>query len=393
MRILHVTPAYYPAIHWGGPIFSVYGLNKGIAVFPDVELRVLTTDAAGPRVSDRLDSRDIDFESLYPDYTVYFMRRIAGDSVSPGLLIRLPALIRWADVVHLTAVYSFPTFPTLILSLLHKKPLIWSPSGSLLEINNYEQARKKGLKRVWNAACNYLLRFGNVTLHTTSRAEMTASLNQLPDARAMVIRHGTELSAQPPARSYLRDGKLRLLFIGRLHPIKGIEKLLEAVKVLDDPTISLSICGDGDPQYVLSLKERARQLGLLETVVHFSGRVEGEAKRAAFLDADVCVFPSHSENFGIVVAESLAHAVPVIVSHGMPWQDVEDRRCGLWVENSPEELARAIRSMRRMDLAAMGSSGWKWMNDEFSWDSISREMLAAYKAAVQKKGLAAERRA
>lgn len=53
-KILHITPAYYPATYWGGPIFSVWGLNNALVTLPGIELRVLTTDSAGPRVSDRV---------------------------------------------------------------------------------------------------------------------------------------------------------------------------------------------------------------------------------------------------------------------------------------------------------------------------------------------------
>ena len=47
MRILHITPTYYPATYWGGPIFSVYALNNALAALPDIELKVLTTNVVG----------------------------------------------------------------------------------------------------------------------------------------------------------------------------------------------------------------------------------------------------------------------------------------------------------------------------------------------------------
>ena len=97
MKILHITPAYYPAIYWGGPIFSVYHLNNALAKIPGVELKVLTTDSAGPKVTDRLIEEEK--QMTFP-YQVIFTRRIAGACVSMGLLTRLSPLIRWADVVH-----------------------------------------------------------------------------------------------------------------------------------------------------------------------------------------------------------------------------------------------------------------------------------------------------
>src|SRR5207249_1017724 len=92
------------------------------------------------------------------------------------------------------------------------------------------------------------------------------------------------------------------------------------------------------------------------------------------------VVPSHTENFGNVVAEGLAHAVPVIVSTGTPWRRLEEVGCGLWVNNDPESLAKAIEQMGRMPLREMGNRGHDWMQREFSWDKRTREMLTCYEA-------------
>lgn len=104
MKILHITPSYYPATYWGGPIFSVYGLNSALARLPGVELKVLTTDSAGPRLSDRFDISAID-RALYSNQKVIFTRRIVGACVSIGLLRRLPKLIRWAVFFRKTLVF------------------------------------------------------------------------------------------------------------------------------------------------------------------------------------------------------------------------------------------------------------------------------------------------
>ncbi len=117
MRILHVTPSFYPATYFGGPIWTTYALCNALAAQTDVELRVLTTDAAGQRASSRVAITD--FPAVYPPgYDVYFTRRIAGSATSPGLLARLGKMIGWADAVLLTGTYSFPTIPTLLCAAL-----------------------------------------------------------------------------------------------------------------------------------------------------------------------------------------------------------------------------------------------------------------------------------
>jgi glycosyltransferase involved in cell wall biosynthesis len=192
-----------------------------------------------------------------------------------------------------------------------------------------------------------------------------------------VIPNGVEIPEDLPEREWLPGNKLRLLYLGRLHPKKGIEKLLEAIAILQDETVSLALYGAGDDHYVRNLKSIVRSLGL-EQAVTFRGHINGQAKLDAFMRADVCVLPSFTENFGVVVGEALAHAVPVIASHGTPWEGLEIRRCGLWIDNSPEGLADAIRRIRQLDLKEMGMRGRDWIRNEFSWDAIAATMLRIY---------------
>lgn len=378
MRVLHITPAFFPATYWGGPIYSVYGLCSALAKLPDVTLRVLTTDSAGP---DRSESVEVtSFPMYYPEgYEVFFCRRWWAASVSPGMILRLWSMIRWADVVHLTAVYSPPTIPTLLICRVLGKPVVWSPRGSL---QRWEGATRLSLKRAWEWNSNVLINRQSCVLHVTSEQEATDSRTRIPDADIIHIPNGVDIPEALPARSWLPDGKLRLLYLGRLHPIKGLENLLRALKALEDETISLAICGSGDEAYSRSLQLLVREFGL-ERRVSFQGHVTGEKKMKTFMQADVCVVPSFTENFGMVTAEALAHGVPVIASKGTPWAEVEVRGCGLWVENSPERLAEAICSIRSKILPEMGARGRDWMQEEFGWNFIAEKMLNLYQSFIK----------
>jgi glycosyltransferase involved in cell wall biosynthesis len=112
--------------------------------------------------------------------------------------------------------------------------------------------------------------------------------------------------------------------------------------------------------------------------VKMVGEVVGNAKQGLFEHADVVVVPSHTENFGMVIAEALAHGVPVITSTGTPWKSVEDVDCGFWVGNDPETLAGAIVRMSRMPLREMGQRGREWMRKEFAWPAVAEKMMQAY---------------
>src|SRR5437867_4609251 len=108
------------------------------------------------------------------------------------------------------------------------------------------------------------------------------------------------------------------------------------------------------------------------------GPVVGTAKRTLFESADVVVVPSYAESFCVVVAEALAHGVPVIASRGTPWRRVEEIGCGLWVENDPDSLAKAIQQMSRMALDGLGRRGQVWAKLKISGEAVASEMIKLY---------------
>ena len=375
MKVLHVAPSYFPAEYWGGPIFSVYALNSRLALNTSVVLRVLTTDSAGPRVSDRI--RVEKALEVYSGYDVIICRRNAGSSISIDLLLRLPKLIWWADIVHLTGAYSFPTLPTLLLAKILGKPLVWSPRGAILDAHRWRGSPKRSLKSLWNRFCGVLVSRPGTSIHTTSAEEKEATVAAVGAASAIVLRNGVEVP-----KFYLRErqrkpAELRLVYVGRLSPKKGIENLIEALRILADDNIYLDIFGGGEKEYIFELVERVNARGL-SNQIKFRGMVTGAAKASAFQGADICVVPSYTENFCIVVAESLSYGTPVIASIGTPWSAVTSHGCGLWVANDPDSLCKAIQDARVLPLTEMGIRGRAWMQTDFSWDVIAEEMYSLY---------------
>ena len=374
MKLLHVSPTYYPATNFGGPIFSTYALCNGMAALPGIELRVLTSDAAGRRLKERLEVGA--FPVRYsPGYDVYFTKRRLGTAMAPGLLRYLPSMVRWADAVLLTGTYSFPTIPTLIACRVFGKPLVWSPRGALQATQEWTGVRRRHLKRTWEAACT-LARPRRCVLHVTAEIERRLSCERLPEFDAVIIPNAVDFPQDLPSRQWKPGGSLRLMFISRIDPKKGLDILLRVMPTSNCP-MTLDVYGDGDSAYVKSMWKLVKSLGLTDRV-RFHGHVVGEAKRSAFLNADVMVLPTHSENFGMVVAESLAHGVPAIVSRGAPWAGLDARGCGRWIENSPRGWSEAIRNMYDADLEAMGQRGREWMQAEFVWSRTAERMVELF---------------
>jgi len=374
MNILHVVPTFYPATYWGGPIFSLFGLCNALGGKAEIDLRILTTDAAGPRLSEQV--KVSSFPMRYaPGYDVYMTRRRWGSEVSPRLLSLLGPMVRWADVVHITGTYSFPVIPALFLCRIWRKPLVWSPRGAL---QRWAGTSHRAAKWAWERLCNRLLVEGRCVLHVTSEAEGRMSAIRIPRAPIACIPNGIELPQLENGRQWRPGGEFRLLFIGRLDPIKGIENLLRALKTPMAENARLSICGSGAKDYEDKLRQLVATLAL-GARVRFLGHVDRPEKSRVFFESDACILPSFSENFGMVVLEALAHGIPVIASRGTPWAGLERQGCGLWVDNSPAGLAEAIQQIERADLDIMGTRGRQWMEKDYGWTSIADRMFEVYK--------------
>src|SRR2546421_3712246 len=358
MKVLFISPSFYPATYYGGPLFLNQAMCESLSHNDDIQLQVLTTDADGPH-------RRIDLSAIEPhkkqNFAIHYCRRTIQPDISLKLLARLPGVIRDADVVHLNGVYSFTTIPTLALCRLMRKPVVWSTLGAL---QRWRGNRRERIKRIFERACDALCESERVVLHAASDEEEFESRRRINNVSSIVIPYGIWISNLDHPR-VTHDGPLRLLYLGRLHPIKGIENLLRAM-TLAKVCVTLVICGEGDAAYEDLLRSRVSEFGL-ENRVRFQGTVVCEAKEERFREADICVVPSFKESFGAVVTEALARAVPVIASRGTPWQKLEELGCGLWVGTEAEDLAQAIDQAATMPLTEMGRRGRAWMKSDFSW--------------------------
>jgi glycosyltransferase involved in cell wall biosynthesis len=339
-------------------------------------VRVLTTNANGPSMDLEVESnRELDFE---PGLTVCYCRQTVRERLSLSLLARVRSYVAWADVVHVTSVYSSPTIAALAACSALGKPAVWSPRGSL---QRWENTARPVMKEAWERVCR-MVAPRRVALHLTSREEEAQSLARMPGMQGVTIPNGVDFPELVGGQmlSEARRSPLGLLFVGRIHPIKGIDNLLRSCRLLGrERAWRLRVAGTGDAGYRESLEALARDLGVADRV-EFLGHVDGDRKRDAYLDADVVVVPSHSENFSMTVIEALSHGRPVVASRGTPWAAVKEKGCGWWVENSPESLAGALTEAYDAPLHVMGLSGREWMRADYGWFSIARRMMDLYQA-------------
>jgi glycosyltransferase involved in cell wall biosynthesis len=374
VRIAHVTPAFHPAHHYGGPPESAFRLSLALGELGH-EVRVLTTDANGPVTLDVEKNRE---RPLGPGVTVRYCPRRLRQATAPSLLLHLGEYLRWCDVVHLNAVYNFTSLPTLALARALDKPLVWSTRGAL---QGGASRRSRALKRAWESVAARVAP-RRLVLHATSAPEAEESPSFFPGVAVEVIPNGVALPPRTARRP--RGEQLVLGALGRLHPIKALDRLVSAIALCRErggPALALRFAGGGEPAYRAELEEQVRRLGL-SSVVSFLGPVEGEAKTRFFESIDVLVAPSLRENFGIAIAEALAHGVPVIASRGTPWAVLEQAEAGLWVDNSPSSLCGAIARIADCSLERLGANARALVERDFSWAHVAAAMVAVYEGTL-----------
>lgn len=196
----------------------------------------------------------------------------------------------------------------------------------------------------------------------------------------------SEATQQQTANSkQLTDAsRLRLLFVGRVAPVKSLPKLIEAWAKANLTQWELRIVGNGEPAYVEMLKAQAEALGI-GTQVCFTGPRYDEDLQEEYRSADALALVSETENFGAVVVDALAYGMPVITSTGTRWSEVEERQCGWWVDNDVDSLVKALQRLCALSDAEriqMGENGKRLIQEKYTWPAVAKQMSAFYERLV-----------
>lgn len=255
-------------------------------------------------------------------------------------------------------------------------PRVVSPRGMLAPWSLAHQAWKKRL--VWRLFAGRETHSATL-LHATSEQEAN-DLRELSLRQPIaVIPNGVDLPPPFGETRHVEDRRLAL-FLSRIHPKKGLPNLIEAWSRLQPDDWRLLIVGPDEAGHKAELEALIRKHGL-GNAIGFGNPASHGGKWEVYHRADLFVLPTHSENFGVVVAEALACGVPVITTRGAPWAELEEERCGWWVEIGVEPLAAALSdalSRDRETLRSMGRRGRELVERRYAWSVIARRMQAVY---------------
>jgi glycosyltransferase involved in cell wall biosynthesis len=362
INAIHVVPSI--SNESSGPSYSVVNLCRSL-LESDVATTLVTLE--GPRSSNK--------SAMIKSFPC---------SGYPMRLGRSPQMRDWLnkvskdgsiDIMHNHSLWMMPNVYSCNAVKNTNVPLIVSPRGTMSEraMSNGSKSKKLFWPLIQRPALDQVTCF-----HATAMSEYEDIRRMGFQQPVAVVPNGIDI---PDIRTPLRGDMRTLLYLGRIHPIKGLDHLLQAWAAVQDrfKQWQLRIVGPDNKGYLSEMKQLAVKLKLER--IEFSGPLTGDKKMEAYAKADLFVLPSYSENFGMTVAESLASGTPAIVTQGAPWSGLNDINAGWWIDIGIDPLVVCLEhalAQTRTSLKTLGLNGRRWMASDFSWRNIADEMKSTY---------------
>lgn len=285
----------------------------------------------------------------------------------------LPAALRSAagsDTVVIHGYYLWWIPVVALASRAFRRKVLLTPHGSLTA---YQQRFSVRRKRVFDATAGRIVRACVGAFVLGSESEQTDLAAKFPNVRSVVAGVGTGAVLQESDPSVPTPRGFVIGSLTRIAPKKRLDLVLCTTSALRQRGYDARcvIAGDGDQQLTDELKGLSAQLGLGDAA-EFVGRVEGDAKTALFRRFTVFVAPSDDENFGISVAEALAHGVPCVVSQFVASGQGLTAPAGVVVsDRSADGLADAVLELASHPAEDGTTAARRWAEDRYSWDAVA----------------------
>lgn len=393
MRVLHVIPSVSPVR--GGPSQAVLEVMKPLRRL-GIEAEIATTNDDGPGLLDVPLDRVTEWQGVPVRFFGRFspgVKAVREFAFSPGLTAWLWRNARDYDLLHVHALFSYPSSMAMRVALARGVPCICRPSGLLCRWSLQQSRAKKRL---------FLRLLDRTNLNASAAIEYTAEQEREESgdvglhAPAVVLPYGLHLAPElRGARAQLcqllglPEAQPVVLFMSRLHVKKGLNILVDALAQLAGTPFSLVVAGSGSPEYEQEVKTQVAT-GPLRDRTHFVGFVGGDFKQLLLQGADLFVLPSHSESFAISVLEAIASGTPVLTTPGVPLASLVEKFNLGWVAepNVPAmttALRRALPTI--ISTAPDRARGRRLVEKNFSWESIASRLSHLYRAVLERAPL------
>lgn len=390
LRILQIVPSI--SLVYGGPSQMVLGLSQGLAAH-NVEVTILTTNSNGDFGQPPLDV-PLNHPIQQNGYQIRYFRcfPFRRYKFSSDLLHWLWQNAHRFDLAHIHALFSPISTAAATIARMQHLPYILRPLGTL---DPADLQKKKHLKQLYAALFERPNICGAAALHFTSDQEAKVSQRFGAVSNDIVIPLGVNTAFLPSASSTLPSSHPpTLLFMSRIDPKKGLDLLLPALQQLQAEGLQFRFILAGanpqDPSYEAQIHQQIKSSSLAECTT-IAGFVTGGIKAALLRSADVFVLPSYYENFGIAVAEAMAHSIPVVISDQVHiWQDIEQAEAGWVCRCEVSSLTAHLRSALQdsNERIRRGANAHAHANQHYSWDAIAQQMIEAYRQIIYQPNFA-----
>ena len=294
--------------------------------------------------------------------------------MSISLMQEIRNLSRNPGIIHGHGIWRLANLFPLILNKNALSRIVCSPRGML---SPWSMQHKSLIKQpFWHLLQKPALQRVHC-FHVTAPLEYEDIRRVGLTAPATIIPNGVDIPEIPEGTQKLK----KIVFLSRIDPKKGLDMLLPSWTAIADEfkDWELIIAGPLIGEYPKTVQAMAENLGTPR--IKFVGQVLGEEKRELLSTASLFVLPTYSENFGIAVAEALAHGTPVITTTETPWTDVKQRNCGWCITPDENELKKTLTEALNQPLQAlqeMGGHGRVWMQQDYAWPRIAEMMKETY---------------
>jgi glycosyltransferase involved in cell wall biosynthesis len=381
-NILYVLGSYFPS-QQGGPNNTIhwqakYINNKGL----DVTVASLKSGLTDENIENYKIKLNVinNIEGVKTFYFDFFKNKYLSFSFYFWAINN----IKKFDFVQLTS-YFFPiTWFAALICIFYNVPFSIAPRGELednaLKYNFLLKIflHKYFLRHIFNKA--YFVMVTSQQEHNFTRKFFNNDMNFELIPNFINLNH-----IKPLSKSSINNKK-GVLYLGRIHPKKGIERLIEAYKNLDEELIKdnpLLIVGGGEEDYILSLKNLSKGKGNAPNNIFFLGHKEAAEKELLYRNSKIFVLPSFSENFGNVVLESLSFSTPVIASMYTPWSDLNEYECGSWIENEVQNIKESLIFFLTMDkgkYTQYAKNSYSFVHDKYDINQNKPNLTGMYKS-------------
>ena len=381
LNVLHVTPSMSPA--WGGPTVAVSELTSELSR-QGVGCEIVTT--RGHRVGiNQVPSSGVPIYSFDTGFPARIWTAYSGE-LPRFLNDKAPSF----DLIHIHEVWHYPGYVAFRAASKHKLPCVLTIHGELSEWGLRQKALKKRIYRL--ILLDRMLR--NVSaLHAVTHSEKEQVVKLGYETPVVVAPNGIEpaqFDALPDPVGFIQrfpalKGKRVILFLGRLHPKKGLDILAQSFSTIARRFEDAVLLVVGPNKF--GTREKMESIlgseDLLGRTV-FTGLLTGEDKLAAMNCADLFVLPSHSDVLGIAVLEAMAARLPVVITEGCEFPEVSEHGAGFVVEADEAPIVKAITMLLSdADLRKrMGQQGRKLVTERYTWQATAATMANLYKTLV-----------